>query len=214
MYEETGIGRPATYASITKTLKARGYVESKGGSFAVTELGLKVADFLIKSNFCFMDLSFTSEMEEKLDKISGKKLSKLDTLTQFWDRLKKDIDNATAQKTNLSQTDIDCPKCSKKLLKKHSKFGPFFACPDKDCKYTANVGKDGKPEEKKPKVYGKEPCQLCGKQMVQRSSKFGVFYGCSGYPSCRGMRDEHEQPIAPKEGGGKKPFFKKWKKKS
>jgi DNA topoisomerase-1 len=76
MYEETGIGRPSTYASITKILKARSYIESVGNSYKVTDLGIKVCDFLVNANFCFIDLNFTSKMEEKLDKIGDKELKK------------------------------------------------------------------------------------------------------------------------------------------
>lgn len=220
MYEETGIGRPATYASITNTLKARNYIEPNGNSYKVTDLGVKVSDFLIGANFCFMDLGFTSQMEEKLDKIGEKELKKLGVLTEFWDRLKKDIDNATTMKKNLSVTDFDCPKCKQKLLAKHGKFGSFFACPDKECKFTANVGEDGKPKEKVAveKVYCKEACQLCASKMVQRKSFYGDFFGCEKYPKCKGMRDAAGLPIEPKakaEGGAKPKWknFKKYKKK-
>jgi DNA topoisomerase-1 len=216
MYEETGIGRPSTYASITKTLKARGYIDLTGSSYVVTELGLKVCDFLVKSNFCFMDLKFTSNMEEKLDKIGDKELQKLGVLTEFWDRLKGDINNATKTKQQMSATDIDCPKCKKvKLVKKHGRFGEFFACTDKECKFTANIGEDGQPQEKvvKEKVYGKEPCPQCGEKMILRNGKFGDFYGCSKYPKCRGMRNSEGEEIKPKDPSQKPKFFFRRKKK-
>jgi DNA topoisomerase-1 len=213
MYEETGIGRPSTYASITKTLKARQYIELAGNSYKVTDLGMKVCDFLVKSKFCFMDLNFTSDMEGKLDKIGDKELKKLDVLTDFWDRLKKDIDVATQTKNNLAITDFDCPKCKTKLLLKHGRFGDFFACPVKECKFTANVGEDGKPKEKVvvEKVYCKDNCPACSSKMILRKSKFGEFYGCEKYPKCKGMRGSDGEEIKPKPPGegGKRRFFKR-----
>ena len=211
MYEETGIGRPSTYASITKTLKARGYIEPQGNSYRATDLGIKVCDFLVKSNFCFMDLNFTSEMESKLDKIGDKELKKLSVLDEFWKRLSCDITTATQMKQDLAVTDFDCPKCSKKLLSKHGKFGSFFACPDKECKYTANIGDDGKPKErvKAEKVYGTEPCPTCQGKMLLRKSSYGEFYGCEKFPKCRGMRNADGSPIEKKVDDGKPK--KKWK---
>lgn len=212
MYEETGIGRPSTYASITKTLKARNYIEAVANSYKVTDLGIKVCDFLVKSNFCFMDLNFTSDMEDKLDKIGEKELQKLFVLQEFWKRLKSDIDNATKLKHDASQTDIDCPSCKNKLLSKHGRFGNFYACSNKECKFTANIGADGKPLEKvkKEKVYGNESCPLCSSKMILRNSKLGEFFGCEKYPKCFGMRDKNGNLIEKKpKTPFKKKFFKK-----
>jgi DNA topoisomerase-1 len=217
MYEETGIGRPSTYASITKTLKARGYIESLGNSYQVTDLGIKVSDFLIKADFCFIDLKFTSEMEEKLDKICSNSIKKLSVLTDFWERLKKDIDKANAIKQEQSITAHKCTKCQNNLLIKHGKFGTFLACSNKECKYTANMDENGLPKEKVvvEKIYCAEDCPKCSSKMVLRKSKFGEFYGCAKYPECRSMRDKEGKVIEPKNTGKtfKKKFWKNKKKK-
>jgi DNA topoisomerase-1 len=214
MYEESGIGRPATYASITKTLKARGYIEPCGNSYQVTDLGIKVCDFLVGAKFCFMDLNFTSQMEDKLDKIGEKELKKLGVLDEFWTRLKCDIDNATTMKKNLSVTNFDCPKCKQKLLAKHGKFGSFFACPDKECKFTCNMDENGQPKERVvvEKVYCSEPCHLCNNKMIQRKGYKGDFFGCEKYPKCRGMRDATNAPIVPKAEGDKPKGFNRFRK--
>lgn len=190
MYEETGIGRPSTYANITKTLKERKYIENNGNSFIVTQLGLKVIEFLVGVNFCFIDTKFTSTMEEKLDKIGDKELSKLTVLEEFWTRLKNDLEQAKTVKQNASVTTIECPQCKKMLAKKHGRYGAFLACLDKECKFTANIGADGMPlaKVKKEKVYSEHECPQCKSKMLERNGKFGAFLGCEKYPNCRGMR--------------------------
>lgn len=212
MYEDTGIGRPSTYANITKTLKARNYIEPIGNSYKVTDLGLKVCAFLVQAQFCFMDTNFTSNMEEKLDKIGDKELKKLDVLKEFWERLSSDITNATSIKDQSQITTFDCPKCATKLLAKNGKFGAFFACPNKECKYTANRSSEGLPQErvKVEKVYSEHSCHLCSSRMLVRKSKMGEFLGCEKYPACRGMRKTDGEIIVPK---AKKPFKKRFFKK-
>lgn len=213
MYEETGIGRPSTYANITKTLKERKYIENNGNSFVVTQLGLKVADFLVNANFCFIDLQFTSNMEEKLDKIGDKELTKLSVLNEFWNRLKDDLEKAKTIKQSASVTTIECPTCKKMLAKKHGRYGEFLACLDKECKFTANIGPDGLPlvKVKKEKIYSTHECPLCKSKMLERIGKFGNFLGCEKYPNCRGMRKEDGSTIEPKQ---KKFRFAKKNKKS
>lgn len=100
---------------------------------------------MISSDFCFIDLKFTSELEDKLDKISNKETTKLKVLTEFWDRLKVDIENAQTNKHKLAVTDQLCPTCSNPLLNKNGKYGKFYACSNKECKFTSNIGEDGKP---------------------------------------------------------------------
>ena len=145
------------------------------------------------------------KMEEKLDKIGEKELKKLDVLTEFWKRLSDDIANATKIKQTEQNTDFDCPKCSQKLLAKNGKFGAFFACPNKECKYTANRSSEGMPIErvKVEKVYSEHPCHLCSNKMLVRKGKLGEFLGCEKYPNCRGMRKTDGSIIEPK---AKKPW--------
>jgi len=153
--EKIGIGRPATYANTFDTLEKRNYITEEKKSIHVTDLGIKVIDFLVSSNFCFIDLTFTSQMESKLDDIANNKTDKLSVLTEFWTRLKQDLENAKAIKDKDSHSGYKCPKCKSELLKKNSKFGAFFACSAyskgdlNSCDYTAKVDpKTGEPIEK------------------------------------------------------------------
>jgi len=217
--EKKQITRPATIANVFKTLKDRNYVTKKKNTFYPTDTGIAVVDFLTAADMCFVDVEFTAQMEELLDEIqSGSKDNKA-VLAEFWDRLKKDIENGKKIKDANQKSEYTCPKCGGALLKKHSKFGAFFSCEhwkkkkDDDgnetdgCSYTANVGDHGEPVEKVAKVkeYADFKCKKCGSKMVKRSSKYGEFFGCEKFPQCRATADT--------EGNFKEPSKKKWKKK-
>jgi DNA topoisomerase-1 len=199
--ENRGIGRPATFASIPKTLKDRTYIDIKNKSILVTDLGMKVNEFLVTSKFCFVDLDFTQQMEEKLDEISNGKLAKLSVLTEFWTRLKSDLDNAKIVKNQASITNFDCPKCKAKLVKKHSKFGPFLGCSnygnkEHPCDYVAKIDKEGNPvektEEKKEVEYSNFKCENCDEKLIVRQGKKGKYLGCKNFykeKKCCGFYD-------------------------
>lgn len=68
--EKEGIGRPSTYASIIGTIIDRGYVR-KGGTALIPTFTAMVVSRLLSSHLPdFVDLGFTSGMEESLDNIA------------------------------------------------------------------------------------------------------------------------------------------------
>ena len=73
--EREGIGRPSTYAPIISTIQDRGYARKKDKKTLVpTITALVVARFLSDYLPDYVDLKFTSKMEEALDEIAfGKK---------------------------------------------------------------------------------------------------------------------------------------------
>ena len=217
--EDVGIGRPATYATIPKTLIARGYVIlEKKKNIIATDLGIKVCDFLVAANFCFIDINFTAELEGKLDDIANGKLDKLTALTEFWERLKQDINNSKSVKKEINKTGHDCPKCGSPLVQKHSKFGDFISCSNyPECKGIYVINENNEPVEKvaKKKEYSTFPCPKCGSKMVKRKSKYGEFLGCEKYPTCKSILDTNGNEVKKSSGDGNKPFkkYKKYKKK-
>ena len=102
--EKRGIGRPSTYASIPNTLFSRGYIEKQKNTIFTTEMGVRVSNFLIDADFCFVDLEFTKNMETDLDCIAKGDCNKLDILTCFWNRLKEDIVRAKQKKDDDKET--------------------------------------------------------------------------------------------------------------
>lgn len=219
--EDEQIARPATFGSFVEILKNRGYITKKGKQISATDLGIKVIDFLKEADVCFVDIKFTAEMEALLDEIQCATKGRSEVLSEFWKRLKEDIERGKQVKDKSQLTDFDCPKCGGKLLSKHSKFGPFFSCQnykapktvdgkkvlqEGSCDYTANVGDDGKPKDKeppKPKEYADFSCNKCGGKMVKRKSKYGEFAGCQNYPKCKSIADLDGNFKDPKKKGKK-----------
>lgn len=215
------ITRPATFASFLTTLENRGYIKREKKSFHATELGIRVTDFLIAANMCFVDLDFTAEMEQMLDQVASGTKEKISVLKDFWEKLQANIADGKKVKDQQEETSHPCPECKGKLRRKHSRFGPFFSCEnykkdDTGCKYTAKVGEDGSPQEKVAKVkeYAAFSCEYCKSKMVKRKSKYGEFYGCESYPTCKGIADM-EGEFQPLKKGGKSKWGKKkkWSKK-
>ena len=180
--EESGVGRPSTYASIISTILHRGYVARQQKMLSPTELGETLTQ-LLKDRFPgIVNVKFTAQMEDRLDEVGSGKVNYVNVLRGFYDDFDETLARAKAEmegvklKLQEDQTDIPCDKCGRMMVIKTGRFGRFLACP-------------GFPECKNAKpliVESKGSCPKCGKPMVQRKAKKTgrVFYGCSGYPEC------------------------------
>ncbi len=82
--EKEGIGRPSTYASIIGTIIDRGYVRKHGTALVPTFTALVVSKLLNKYLPEYVDLGFTSEMEQSLDHIADGDLDWLKFLKQLY----------------------------------------------------------------------------------------------------------------------------------
>ena len=67
--EENGIGRPSTYAPTVSVIQAIGYVGKEKKALYPTELGRIVNEIMKKSFSDIVNVEFTAQMEENLDKI-------------------------------------------------------------------------------------------------------------------------------------------------
>src|SRR5205823_12264212 len=93
--EELGIGRPSTYASILGTIiNDRGYVHRERRTLSPTELGMAVTDKLIPYFQDIMNVEFTAQMEDNLDKIEEGQRKWVDTVREFYEPFKRDLARA------------------------------------------------------------------------------------------------------------------------
>ncbi len=68
--EKEGIGRPSTYASVIGTIMDRGYVRKQASALVPTFTAMVVSKLLSQHLTQYVDLGFTSEMEQSLDHIA------------------------------------------------------------------------------------------------------------------------------------------------
>jgi DNA topoisomerase-1 len=116
------IGRPSTYAEISKKILHRNYVEKKGNSFYLTDLGKKINDFLVK-HFDFLDYEYTSLMEKELDEIANGNLDRTEMLQKFFDKFQKELN-----KVYLEVGGRVCDKCNGPMMLKNKNGSKFHAC--------------------------------------------------------------------------------------
>src|SRR5687768_11347838 len=178
--ERLGIGRPSTYASIIQTIQDREYVHQKDRRFYATMLGSVVTEKLIQAFPDIMDVTFTADMELKLDKIEEQHLDWIKLLRDFYGPFHKDVDGALEKLDHAggAPSDYTCEKCGSALLYRISKKGFFLACENRECGNTKPVDEQGK-----PKLMEKSDvrCPNCGREMIKRRGRFGEFLGCTGY---------------------------------
>jgi len=182
--ESEGIGRPSTYASIISVIQDRKYVEQRERRFYASDLGEVVTDKLIEAIPDIMDLGYTREMENKLDKIEEDHLDWIDMLHKFYGPFTKALELAEKSlvhaKAESTPAPYPCPTCNSTTVYKFGKNGKFLSCSTyPECKYASPVDKDGKP---RPAVETVDvACPKCGSAMTRRTGRFGVFLGCSRY---------------------------------
>jgi DNA topoisomerase-1 len=189
--KKQGIGRPSTFAAIMSKITSRNYVERKAGAFCPTDLGKKIVDDLVKY-YSFMNINYTANMEQNLDKIADGDLKYLDMLNDFYEPFQGELRKSEMS----SNTDygFECPKCGGKMVLNHGIYGYYLACYDypKKCKGTISCNiVDDKPVPKesfKSEVVSGVSCPKCKSDMVKRDGKFGPFYACTKYPKCKGTR--------------------------
>lgn len=174
--EEDGIGRPSTYAPIIQTIVNRDYVRRIKGYFHTTELGFKVCDLLVEYFPKIVDLKFTAQMEEELDKIEEGQYDRIKVLNDFYLPFKSHLEFAQKNiKKEVILTDEVCQVCGRPMVVKWGRRGKFLSC-------------SGFPECKNSKSITtgvKCPEPGCGGELVERRSRRGIFYGCSNFPKCR-----------------------------
>src|SRR5947199_395939 len=199
--EELGIGRPSTYASILGTIiNERGYVRRERKALVPTELGIEVTNFLKPFFPEIMDVEFTAQMEDSLDKIEEGDRKWVDTVQEFYARFEKDLKEASKEGRNVkvgAPTGEQCPECGKGLLERWSRSGKFIACSAyPECKEKRNLPGNGRVEGQATD----ELCPACGQPMVIKHGGFGKFIPCSGCPECKTTKPATLRTACPQPG--------------
>jgi DNA topoisomerase I len=184
--EELGIGRPSTYASILGTIiNDRGYVHRDRRALVPSELGITVTDRLKPFFPEIMDVEFTAQMEDSLDKVEEGEKNWVDTVRAFYEPFKIDLARAKKNMANEKKGEEigeACPDCGEPLIERRGRFGKFIACSAyPDCKYKRNLPGNERAEDQPTD----DICPTCGKPMVVKHGRFGKFIACSGYPECK-----------------------------
>ncbi len=176
--EERGIGRPSTYAPTITTILDRHYIEREKKALYPTELG-RVVDNLLRENFKdIVDVEFTAQMEEELDKIGDGKIAWKKVVSDFYKPFSENLEQVEDKigKVELKDevTDVPCEKCGRMMVIKMGRYGKFMACPGfPECR---NI----KPIVQKLDI----KCPKCGGDILVRKSKRGKkYYICENNPA-------------------------------
>ena len=179
MMEEKGIGRPSTYAPTITTIISRGYVSREKKRLYPTELGRMVTSMMETYFEDIVDVEFTAELEDKLDKVEEGEMDWKQILRDFYPPFEQTLKLAEQQIEKVEvkdePSDVPCDKCGAMMVYKMGRFGKFLACPNfPECRNT------------KPIVtYIDAPCPKCGARLMEKTSrKNRKFYGCERYPEC------------------------------
>ena len=187
--EEKGIGRPSTYSPIISVLLDRYYVTRSNKQLVPTMLGKIICKILVESFPQVINVEFTSQVENDLDKVEQNSLVWNNMIGDFFGPFKTRVNEVMESQESLKGT-LDeptneiCEKCGKPMVKKLGRFGYFLACSGfPECHNTKSV------------PLAKCPREGCNGQIVARKTKGRgkEFYGCTNYPECNFI--SHFKPI-------------------
>ena len=187
--EEKGIGRPSTYSPIISVLLDRYYVTRSNKQLVPTMLGKIICKILVESFPQVINVEFTSQVENDLDKVEQNSLVWNNMIGDFFGPFKTRVDEVMESQESLKGT-LDeptneiCEKCGKPMVKKLGRFGYFLACSGfPECHNTKSV------------PLAKCPREGCNGQIGAGKTKGRgkEFYGCTNYPECNFI--SHFKPI-------------------
>jgi len=185
--EKLGIGRPSTYAQIISTLTDREYVELLEKRFHPTALGETVANVLVRVFPQLFDVSFTSGLENELDRIEEGERDWRTVLTDFYGPFRIQLETGAERSDEIVRDVVaagagDCPECGRPLLVRWNRYGRFLGCSGyPECRFTQPVDEKDRPQVKPIGV----ACPQCSAELVEREGRFGTFVACSRYPECK-----------------------------
>lgn len=195
--EELGIGRPSTYAPTITTILGRRYIVKENKNLYVTELGEAVNQMMKKAFPSIVNVNFTAELEDLLDKVEEGSVRWKTIVENFYPDLEKAVQVAEEELEHIKiedeVSDEICDMCGRNMVVKYGPHGKFLACPGfPDCRNT-------KPYFEKIGV----SCPKCGKDVVLKKTKKGrKYFGCESNPDCDFMSwQKPSKEVCPKCGG-------------
>ena len=126
-----------------------------------------------------VDVTFTANMEENLDKVEEGKENWRNIIGDFYYPFMETLEEAEEKIGDIEikdeESDVVCDKCGAMMVYKHGRFGKFLACPQfPKCRNTMPIIKE----------IGVE-CPECSSPIIEKKSKRGkIFFGCKNYPDC------------------------------
>lgn len=189
--DELGIGRPSTYATTIQVLKDREYVSLDKKNLVPTEQGRLTSKVLDEYFNPIINVKYTAQMEENLDKIAKGECNNKTELHEFYDNFIPIFDYASKNMEGVQPvlSDEICPECGAQLAVRKSRYGEFLACSNfPKCKY---IKQEEIENAEQDNVDTGIICTKCGTgHIIERVAKTGknkgnVFFACSNYPKCK-----------------------------
>lgn len=188
--EESGIGRPSTYASIIDTIQRRDYTFKKGSALVPTFTAFAVTKLLQEHLTHLVDLSFTVGMESRLDAIAKGEENRIDYLKEFYfgtpeTGLKPLLEAGTAEidPREVCSLHIGIDEEQREIILRVGRYGPFLqrgettaTVPDQTCPDEINVESATRLLEASEK--GKEPMGQhpeSGEPIFLKSGRYGPY---------------------------------------
>jgi DNA topoisomerase-1 len=121
-----------------KLIKDTTMTGAEQGKYVVTDIGFEVDKYISETFDSVIDVKFTAQMEEDLDKIAEKKRTKLEVLNEFWKPFSKTLKEQEVEKgyvkTELKTEQKELVVDGIKYIIRLGPFGPLAETVDKDGK--------------------------------------------------------------------------------
>lgn len=215
--EEEGIGRPSTYAPTVATIQRRGYVSRQGKALVPSFTAFAVTRLLRQHFADYVDIGFTAEMEEILDKISNGEKDWLDFIREFYrgDSKHHGLENLVEEKfADIDYPMIDLgqdPDTGHDVRVRIGRYGPFLQLGD--------TGEDGpraslpgdlapadltlekaltllRAKAQGPKSLGEDP--ETGQQVYVMHGRFGAYVQLGETPEGKGAEKPRRASVGRK----------------
>ncbi len=205
--EEEGIGRPSTYAPTVATIQRRGYVSRQGKALVPSFTAFAVTR-LLRNHFAdYVDIGFTAEMEEILDKISNGEKDWLQFLAEFYrgDAKHRGLEHLVEDKGQSIEYPIielgRDPESNLPVRVRIGRYGPFLQLGDQnDGGPRASLPEDLAPADltidkaiallkakaQGPKSLGVDP--LSGQHVYVMHGRFGAYVQLGETPEDRDIK--------------------------